>query len=97
MSSFKASFGKSSSWKVKRQLKMPIAPSQSMIELHNMSLKLFLFGPPRIEQNGRSLALNLRNGQALLAYLAVEGKKGSRDDLAASKTIPPPAAIFERV
>ena len=47
-----------------------------------MSLKLFLFGPPKIEKNGRAVELNLRKGQALLAYLAVEGKTQSRDALA---------------
>lgn len=48
-----------------------------------MSLKLRLFGPPNIEYNGRPIELNLRKGQALLAFLVVEKKSQSRDALAA--------------
>lgn len=46
-------------------------------------LKLYLFGPPRIEKNGRPLELKLRKGLALLAYLAVEEQSYSCDTLAA--------------
>jgi DNA-binding SARP family transcriptional activator/predicted ATPase len=45
-------------------------------------LKLFLFGPPRIEQNGQSLAFGVRKGMALLVYLAVTRQAHSRDALA---------------
>jgi DNA-binding SARP family transcriptional activator/predicted ATPase len=52
-------------------------------EIITMSqIKLFLFGPPRIEQNGQSLALGVRKGMALLVYLAVTRQAYSRDALA---------------
>ena len=37
-------------------------------------LKLFLFGAPRLEQDGQAVPFNLRKGQALLAYLAETGR-----------------------
>ncbi|MFZ0544970.1 MAG: BTAD domain-containing putative transcriptional regulator [Candidatus Promineifilaceae bacterium] len=46
-------------------------------------LNLFLFGHPRIERDGRLIEITLRKGQALLAYLAVEGKSHNRYSLAA--------------
>ena len=46
-------------------------------------LKLFLFGAPRLEQDGQAVPFNLRKGQALLAYLAETGRAHSRDFLAA--------------
>jgi predicted ATPase/DNA-binding SARP family transcriptional activator len=45
-------------------------------------IKLFLFGPPRIEQNGQFLALGVRKGMALLVYLAVTRQAYTRDALA---------------
>jgi serine/threonine protein kinase/DNA-binding SARP family transcriptional activator/pimeloyl-ACP methyl ester carboxylesterase len=45
-------------------------------------LKLYVFGPPRIEHDGRPVELNLRKALALLAYLAVTGQPQSRDALA---------------
>jgi predicted ATPase/DNA-binding SARP family transcriptional activator len=48
---------------------------------HEM-LKLYFFGPPRVERDGEAVAFNLRKGQALLAYLAETGAPHSRDFLA---------------
>jgi predicted ATPase/DNA-binding SARP family transcriptional activator len=45
-------------------------------------LRLYLFGPPRIERDGEVVTFNLRKGQALLAYLAETGQMHSRDFLA---------------
>lgn len=45
-------------------------------------LKLFLFGPPRIEQAGDLIEINLRKALALLVYLAVTRQPHSRDALA---------------
>ena len=45
-------------------------------------LKLYLFGLPRIEKDGRPIELKLRKGQALLAYLAVEEQSYSCEMLA---------------
>jgi class 3 adenylate cyclase/DNA-binding SARP family transcriptional activator/tRNA A-37 threonylcarbamoyl transferase component Bud32 len=45
-------------------------------------IKLYVFGPPRLECNGQPIELNLRRAQALLVYLAVSGKLQSRDALA---------------
>jgi predicted ATPase/DNA-binding SARP family transcriptional activator len=47
-----------------------------------VQLKLYLFGPPRIERAAVALDLNLRKGLALLAYLAVTQRAHSRDALA---------------
>jgi DNA-binding SARP family transcriptional activator/pimeloyl-ACP methyl ester carboxylesterase len=47
-----------------------------------VSLKLFLFGYPRLEHGGHSLPLKLRKGLALAAYLAMAGKPVGRDLLA---------------
>jgi len=45
-------------------------------------LKLMVFGPPRLQRDGKTLELNLRRALALLVYLAVTGKPQSRDALA---------------
>lgn len=45
-------------------------------------LKLYLFGPPRLERNGEAVNPGLRKAMALLAYLAVTGQPHSRDALA---------------
>jgi DNA-binding SARP family transcriptional activator/pimeloyl-ACP methyl ester carboxylesterase len=47
-----------------------------------VSLQLILFGHPRLECHGHPLALGLRKGLALLAYLAIAGRPVSRDLLA---------------
>lgn len=44
--------------------------------------RLFLFGAPRLERNGRPIEIKLRKAWALLAYLAVTGKAQRRTDLA---------------
>lgn len=46
------------------------------------SYKLFLFGAPRLEQNGEALPLSGRKLPALLAYLAATAQPQSRDLLA---------------
>jgi DNA-binding SARP family transcriptional activator/predicted ATPase len=46
-------------------------------------VRLFLFGPPRIEQSGASLPLGVRKAIALFVYLAVTRQGHSRDALAA--------------
>lgn len=46
-------------------------------------LRLYLFGPPRIEQNGQPLNITRRKAKALLAYLAVMPHIHSREALAA--------------
>ncbi|MBX2998862.1 MAG: hypothetical protein KF893_10160 [Caldilineaceae bacterium] len=45
-------------------------------------IKLFLFGHPRIEQNGEPINLGVRKGIALIVYLAVTRQAHSRDALA---------------
>jgi serine/threonine protein kinase/DNA-binding SARP family transcriptional activator len=45
-------------------------------------LKLSVFGPPRLERDGRPIELNLRKALALLVYLAVSDRPHSRDALA---------------
>src|SRR5262245_51899877 len=45
-------------------------------------IKLYVFGPPRLEYNGQPITLNLRKALALLVYLAVSGQLQSRDALA---------------
>lgn len=45
-------------------------------------LKLFLFGAPRLEQDGRGVEISLRKAFALLIYLAVTKQPHSRDALA---------------
>ena len=45
-------------------------------------MKLYVFGPPRLEYNGQPIKLNLRKALALLVYLAVSGRPHSRDALA---------------
>lgn len=44
--------------------------------------KVYVFGPPRLEHAGRSVALNLRKALALLVYLVVTDEPQSRDALA---------------
>jgi WD40 repeat protein/DNA-binding SARP family transcriptional activator len=46
------------------------------------SIKLFLFGPPRLEMGDRPMELERRKAMALLAYLAVMPGEHSRDSLA---------------
>jgi DNA-binding SARP family transcriptional activator/pimeloyl-ACP methyl ester carboxylesterase len=46
------------------------------------SLKLFLFGSPRLEYQGEPIELNLRKAMALLVYIAVSKREFSRDELA---------------
>lgn len=45
-------------------------------------LRLFVFGPPRIERDGEVVELGLRRALALLVYLAVTRQPQSRDALA---------------
>lgn len=45
-------------------------------------LKLFLFGPPRVELDGAPVDLQRRKAVALLAYLVTTGQPHSRDALA---------------
>ena len=45
-------------------------------------LKIYLFGPPRVEFNGELLEITLRKALALIAYLAVTGKPASREAIA---------------
>ena len=45
-------------------------------------LAIYLFGTPNIELHGHSLTVDTRKAIALLAYLAVTGKRHSRDSLA---------------
>jgi predicted ATPase/DNA-binding SARP family transcriptional activator len=46
------------------------------------TLKLFLFGPPRLEINGEPVNITLRKALALLIYLVVTRQNHSRDSLA---------------
>jgi DNA-binding SARP family transcriptional activator/pimeloyl-ACP methyl ester carboxylesterase/tRNA A-37 threonylcarbamoyl transferase component Bud32 len=46
------------------------------------SLRLSVFGTPRLACDGQPIELNLRKAQALLVYLAVSGQPHSRDALA---------------
>ncbi|MDJ0754116.1 MAG: BTAD domain-containing putative transcriptional regulator [Ardenticatenaceae bacterium] len=55
-----------------------IAPSLTMTHI-----QLFLFGPPRLQQNDLPLTLQRRKVVALLAYLAQTGRPHSRESLAA--------------
>lgn len=47
-----------------------------------LPLKLFLFGPPRLERDGDPVDISLRKALALLVYLAVTSQSHSRDTLA---------------
>lgn len=47
------------------------------------SLRIYLLGTPRFENNGKSFTIRRRKAVALLAYLAVTGQPQSRDALAA--------------
>jgi DNA-binding SARP family transcriptional activator len=44
-------------------------------------LKLYLFGPPRLERNGHPIEISLRKALALFVYLAVTKQTHSRDAL----------------
>lgn len=46
-------------------------------------LSLFLLGPPRVDLDGLPVEFDTRKAVALLAYLAVTGRRESRDHLAA--------------
>ena len=46
------------------------------------ALKLTLFGPPRLEREGRPVEVSRRKSLAMLAYLAATGQPHSRDTLA---------------
>jgi DNA-binding SARP family transcriptional activator/predicted ATPase len=46
------------------------------------TLSLYLFGPPRLEQNGSPVLVERSKAAALLAYLALSGTSFSRDSLA---------------
>ncbi len=50
---------------------------------HPTTPKLFLFGAPRLEVNGRPAALDTRKALALGAYLALQGGAHQREKLAA--------------
>lgn len=45
------------------------------------SLKLMLFGPPRVEREGQPVEVSRRKALALLSYLAATGQPHSRDTL----------------
>ncbi len=47
-----------------------------------MQWRLFLFGPPRVERNGKPIEIPLRKGLALLVYCALTRQSHSRDALA---------------
>src|SRR5262245_34643194 len=47
------------------------------------TLRLQLFGSPRLERDGQAIELGRRKALALLIYLAVTGRSQSRDRLAA--------------
>ncbi|MEM7129551.1 MAG: tetratricopeptide repeat protein [Chloroflexota bacterium] len=46
-----------------------------------LQIKLYLFGPPRLEVDDKQINISLRKGQALLAYLAIMRQTHSRDAL----------------
>ena len=46
-------------------------------------LKLYLLGTPRIERHGKEVSVDTRKATALLAYLALNPYRHSRDSLAA--------------
>jgi len=46
------------------------------------SLRLYLFGPPHMERDGRSVTTDRHKSIALFAYLAVSRRRHSRDELA---------------
>ena len=46
-------------------------------------LRLFLFGTPRVDRDGQPAGTDRRKALALLAYLALEGGRHSREKLAA--------------
>ena len=48
-----------------------------------VGLNLFVLGPPRLECNGKQIAVERRKALALLIYLAVTGQDQRRDTLAA--------------
>ena len=46
-------------------------------------LRLFLFGPPRLEHNGQIIPLRRTKARALLAYVAMTGQPQDRETLLA--------------
>ena len=47
------------------------------------TIRLYLFGSPRLEQAGRPVVVDTRKALALLAYLALSGERQAREKLAA--------------
>src|SRR5581483_4419600 len=45
-------------------------------------LAVFLFGPPRLERDGKVINVDTRKAIALLAYLAITNQRHTRDALA---------------
>lgn len=45
-------------------------------------IRIYLFGPPRIEPNNENIEINRRKAAALLAYLEVNAQPYARDSLA---------------
>ena len=45
-------------------------------------LRIYLFGVPHLEQEGKNIVIHRRKAMALLAYLAITGQPHSRDSLA---------------
>ena len=45
-------------------------------------LKMYVFGPPRLERGGQLIDLGLRKALALIVYLAITRQPHSRDALA---------------
>jgi len=45
-------------------------------------LRIYLFGAPRVERDGKTISISRRKTMALLAYLAVTGQPHSREGLA---------------
>ena len=46
-------------------------------------LQFFLFGPPTLKRDGKTVAVDARKTEALLAYLAMTGTSHSRETLLA--------------
>ncbi len=47
------------------------------------NLKLYVFGPPRLERAGQPVKLNVRKALGLVVYLAVTAQPQSREALVA--------------